>query len=157
MVKLLNINHNVKLILQPTKNIPAFNVSCEFGSGSGRANISPKYENEFQYTSIPGGSDGCADPGCYTDNIRFVVNAIKLCNEINFILTTFSYDITMEQIEAIISVSESCEQRIENNCTTNQLTGFSWWLDRNGNKLQYWHGDGDESTLGMWFLITVFV
>ena len=54
----------------------------------------------------------------------------------------------MEQIEALISVSEFCEQRVENNCTTNQLTGFSWWLDRNGNQLQYWHGDGDESTLG---------
>ena len=54
----------------------------------------------------------------------------------------------MEQIEALISVSEFCEQRVENNCTTNQLTGFSWWLDRNGNQFQYWHGDGDESTLG---------
>ena len=73
------------------------------------------------------------------------------------LLTIFSYEISMEQIEALISVSESCEQRVENNCTTNQLTGFSWWLDRNGNKLQYWHGDGDESTLGMWFLMTVFV
>ena len=63
-------------------------------------------------------------------------------------LIIFSYDISMEQIEALISVSEFCEQRVENNCTTNQLTGFSWWLDRNGNQLQYWHGDGDESTLG---------
>ena len=56
--------------LKPSKNIPAFNVTCEFGSGFGKTSISPKYENEFQYTSIPGGSDGCADPGCYTDNIR---------------------------------------------------------------------------------------
>lgn len=56
---------------KPAKNIPAFNVTCEFGSGYGKASISPIYENEFQYTSIPGGSDGCADPGCYKDNIRY--------------------------------------------------------------------------------------
>ena len=59
----------------------------------------------------------------------------------------------MDQIEALISVSEFCEQKVENNCTSNQLTGFSWWLDRNGNKLQYWHGEGNETTLGKRFLI----
>ena len=70
-------------------------------------------------------------------------------------LIILSYDISMEQIEALISVSEFCEQRVENNCTTNQLTGFAWWLDRNGKQFQYWHGDGDESTLGNRFLMTV--
>ena len=59
-----------------------------------------------------------------------------------------SYEIEMDQIEALISVSESCEQRVENNCTLNQLTGYAWWLDRNGNKFQYWHGDGNETSLG---------
>ena len=54
----------------------------------------------------------------------------------------------MDQIEALISVSEFCEQRVENNCTSNQLTGYSWWLDRNGNQFQYWHGEGDENSSG---------
>ena len=54
----------------------------------------------------------------------------------------------MDQIEALISISEFCEQKVENNCTSNQLTGFSWWLDRNGNKFQYWHGEGSNTTLG---------
>ena len=61
----------------------------------------------------------------------------------------------MDQIEALISVSEFCEQKVENNCTSNQLTGYSWWLDRNGNKLQYWHGTGDADTLGKSLLISV--
>merc|ERR1712131_561949 len=113
---------------KPAKNIPAFNVTCEFGSGYGKASISPIYENEFQYTSIPGGSDGCADPGCYQDNI--------------------SYNVAKDQIEALVSVSQFCEQTIQNNCTLNTLTGFAWWLDRNGNKMQYWHGAGNETTLG---------
>ena len=56
--------------LKPSKNLQPFNVTCHFGDGSGKAIIKPRYENDFQYTSIPGGSDGCADPGCYTDNIR---------------------------------------------------------------------------------------
>ena len=55
---------------KPSEKIRPFNVTCEFDSGYGRAIISSKYENDFQYTAIPGGSDGCKDPGCYTDNIR---------------------------------------------------------------------------------------
>ena len=54
----------------------------------------------------------------------------------------------MDQIEALMSISEFCEQKVENNCTSNQLTGYSWWLDRNGNKFQYWHGEGSNTTLG---------
>ena len=66
-----------------------------------------------------------------------------------------SYDVAMDQIEALISVSEFCEQKVENNCTSNQLTGFSWWLDRNGNKFQYWHGDGDENSSGKFIEFSV--
>ena len=54
----------------------------------------------------------------------------------------------MEEIEAYISVSEYCEQEITNNCTVNQLTGYAWWLDRNGDKYQYWHGDKNQKALG---------
>ena len=54
----------------------------------------------------------------------------------------------MDQIEALISVSEFCEQQVINNCTSNPVTGFAWWLDRNGDKYQYWHGDRNETALG---------
>ena len=54
----------------------------------------------------------------------------------------------MEQIEALISVSEYCEQEVINNCTSNQLTGYAWWLDRSGDRYQYWHGEGNQTDLG---------
>ena len=54
----------------------------------------------------------------------------------------------MDQIEALISVSEFCEQQVVNNCTSNPVTGFAWWLDRNGDKYQYWHGARNETALG---------
>ena len=59
-----------------------------------------------------------------------------------------SYEPEMDQIEALISVSEYCEQEVINNCTSNSLTGFAWWLDRNGGKYQYWHGDRNETAVG---------
>ena len=62
--------------------------------------------------------------------------------------TVLSYEPEMDQIEALISVSEHCEQEIINNCTVNTLTGYAWWLDRNGDRYQYWHGDRDETALG---------
>ena len=60
----------------------------------------------------------------------------------------------MEQIEALISVSEFCEQEVVNNCTSNQLTGYSWWLGRNGNKFKYWHGDRNETAEGFFLKIS---
>ena len=63
-------------------------------------------------------------------------------------LHNFSYEPEMDQIEALISVSEYCEQEVINNCTSNSLTGFAWWLDRNGDKYQYWHGDRNDTAVG---------
>ena len=37
----------------------------------GRAVIAPIYENNFQRTAIPGGSDGCEEPGCYEDKVSY--------------------------------------------------------------------------------------
>jgi hypothetical protein len=37
---------------------------------------------------------------------------------------------------------------VVNNCTNSQLSGFSWWEDRNSNKIAYWDGSFDESTTG---------
>ena len=59
-----------------------------------------------------------------------------------------SYDIKMDQIEALISVSLFCQQEVVNNCSVNQLTDMAWWLDRNGDKHEYWHGDGKELLVG---------
>ena len=46
----------------------------------------------------------------------------------------------MDQITAIMDISDSCEQEIINNCTGNMLSDLSWWTDRTGNEFEYWHG-----------------
>ena len=41
-----------------------------------------------------------------------------------------------------MDISGDCFQDILHNCTNNHLTGYSWWVDRNGRNNTYWHGDG---------------
>ena len=41
-----------------------------------------------------------------------------------------------------MDISGDCIQDILHNCTNNHLTGYSWWVDRNGRNNTYWHGDG---------------
>ena len=53
-----------------------------------------------------------------------------------------TYNSSDEQIKALISVSSTCSQSISNNCTSNPLTGSSYWIDNNGDMRTYWHGDG---------------
>ena len=55
------------------------------------------------------------------------------------------YDISMEQIVAIIKQSKNCEQYIRYNCfgsrliyDVNNLRG--WWVSRQGSKMNYWGG-----------------
>ena len=54
----------------------------------------------------------------------------------------------MIQIEALIDMSETCEQSIVNNCTVNRLTEYGWWEDRNGKAVNYWHGDRNADATG---------
>ena len=52
----------------------------------------------------------------------------------------------MDQITALAKISESCSQSIINNCTNNHLTGIAWWVDKNGDNHEYWHGSYDQSS-----------
>ena len=40
----------------------------------------------------------------------------------------------------MIDISAHCFQKITHNCTSNGLTTYSWWVDRFGNNVTYWHG-----------------
>ena len=82
----------------------------------------------FGITSTPGQFDGCSEPGCYED--------------------TIIYENQLDQIIALINISESCEQNIINNCTVNILSGTSWWTDRNVNRVEYWDGSHPVGTEG---------
>jgi len=54
----------------------------------------------------------------------------------------------MDQIVALIDISENCEQHVVNNCTNNILSDVAWWTDRAGNDIQYWDGDHPIGTEG---------
>ncbi|XP_047226963.1 contactin-associated protein-like 5 isoform X1 [Girardinichthys multiradiatus] len=59
---------------------------------------------------------------------------------------TFSYNASAEQLRAIVSGSEQCQQEVVYNCKKSRLfntkdgSPLSWWLDREGDKRSYWGG-----------------
>ena len=52
------------------------------------------------------------------------------------------YDISMEQIVAIMKHSKNCEQLIKYECYESVLlhNGCGWWVSRQGSKMNYWGG-----------------
>ena len=53
-----------------------------------------------------------------------------------------NYDISMEQIVAIVKQSKNCEQLIKYECYESMLlyNGYGWWVSRQGSKMNYWGG-----------------
>ena len=66
--------------IQPSLDYDPFNVTCQFNLTSGTAQtiLFHDHEQPFQYTSVPVGSDGCADPGCFKDKITYDANFDQL-------------------------------------------------------------------------------
>ncbi|XP_059355989.1 contactin-associated protein-like 5 [Carassius carassius] len=58
----------------------------------------------------------------------------------------FNYSASSEQLKALVSLSEHCEQRIAYHCRRSRLfnpwdsSPLSWWVDRRGEKRTYWGG-----------------
>ena len=50
------------------------------------------------------------------------------------------YDISMEQIVAIMKQSKNCEQFIKYECYHSTFSGYSWWVSRQGWRMNYWGG-----------------
>ena len=51
-----------------------------------------------------------------------------------------NYDISMEQIVAIMKQSKNCEQFIKYKCYHSYFSGNSWWVSRQGSQMNYWGG-----------------
>ena len=66
--------------IQPSLDYEPFNVTCEFNETTDLAStiLFHEHEKPFQYTSIPGSSDGCAEPGCFKDKITYDANVDQL-------------------------------------------------------------------------------
>ena len=63
-----------------------------------------------------------------------------------------NYDISMEQIIAIMKQSNNCEQFIKYECYHSYFSGNSWWVSRQGSKINYWGGavvDSGKCACGM--------
>merc|ERR1711892_122732 len=84
-------------------------VFCSFTEGGAITELS---HNSEQKTEV----DHCHDPGCYS---RQVV-----------------YEAHQDQIQAVIELSEHCEQEIRYDCMLSPLmdggVNFGFWLDKNG-------------------------
>jgi len=110
--------------IQPTIDYAPVDVYCTFNTHEhmGITSIEHTHQHNHTITATPGTSNGCADPGCFKDNLTYRLNA--------------------DQIEALIGLSGECEQSILLNCTSNAITDFAWWLGRDGHVNKYWHGTG---------------
>ena len=67
---------------------------------------------------------------------------------------TITYDISMEQIAAIVKESKNCQQFIKYECYHSVLLRDShgWWVSRQGWKMNYWGGaevDSGKCACGM--------
>ncbi|XP_058644606.1 contactin-associated protein-like 4 isoform X4 [Onychostoma macrolepis] len=71
---------------------------------------------------------------------------LKASSGINQHLAHFNYSADAEQIQAIITQAEYCEQELSYHCKKSRLlntpdgTPFSWWLGRSGEAHMYWGG-----------------
>ena len=58
-------------------------------------------------------------------------------------ILSISYNGTnADQIEALVSGSFECEQKIVNTCHVNAITNFAFWVGRKNQLNEFWHGDG---------------
>ena len=51
-----------------------------------------------------------------------------------------TYSASLSNIIGVIDSSYRCEQRIKTDCWSSRITGYSWFTNRNYEKLSYWPG-----------------
>ena len=64
--------------IQPTLSYEPFEALCTFDKDEVETSLKRNHAKWPTYTATPGGSDGCADPGCYKDKITYNANADQL-------------------------------------------------------------------------------
>ena len=92
---------------------------------------------------MPGMEYGCPTPGCFSDQITYEPSMEQI--EVGLYSLVQS---SLLHFQALMNLSEHCEQTIVNNCTTSALTGYSWWTDRVGRNVTYWDGAKEPNAEG---------
>ena len=107
---------------QGLSSSPSAKVYCDMTSKSGVGVTVIGHDSESR-TLV----NGFEPPGTYKRNVN--------------------YDISMEQIVAIMKQSKNCEQFIKYECYESMLLhiGFGWWVSRQGLTMNYWGGAAVDS------------
>ena len=116
-----------RYLIKPSLHFDAFEVQCNFTGSSAKTIISHDRDAVYE-TSTPLEAGGCDPAGCYND--------------------TITYEVSIDDIAAVIALSSSCEQAVTHHCSHSALTDFAWWTDRNGAVQKYWDGDHVTGTEG---------
>ena len=96
-----------------------FKVYCDMTSKNGAGVTTVGHDSEGA-TKV----QGCEPRGCYKRRIK--------------------YNVSMEQIAAVIKTSQRCEQFIKYQCHGTVIrvrtSPYAWWVSRQGAKMKYWGG-----------------
>jgi len=110
----------------PLSGVPPINVFCQFdGQGGATTEIHHNSENQLKISH-------CHDPACYSRNITYTSGVD-------------GEPIPLSQIEALISLSENCEQSFSYSCTLAPLRNgdvdYAYWLGRDNSANVYFTGN----------------
>ena len=102
--------------------VTPFDVYCDMNDkgGVGVTVISHDSESRTYVNKIP----GCGHPGCYRKDVIYA-------------------GATTAQLAELTRVSQNCEQLIKYECTPGSaflVSGWAWWVSRDGTKMNYWGG-----------------
>ena len=113
------------------KKRPSFKVECLFGYDGAQTVIHPSEipKDGFIFPPEKSPEKRCAKANCYKKGISYVPSKA--------------------QIMALVSLSTECTQKVIHTCNFIMLTGFSSWIDANGNSNTYWHGDRNSGKVSI--------
>ncbi|EFN81641.1 Neurexin-4 [Harpegnathos saltator] len=124
-INAVNRRQDIKIDVDGSGPLKPFPVVCKF-SADGNVETIVHHSNENE-TPV----DGFEEPGSFIQDIK--------------------YDADMDQIEALLNRSTSCNQRISYRCKRSRLFNSpvspgeyfrpnSWWVSRQNQKMDYWGG-----------------
>ena len=107
----------------------AFAVECVFTESEGKTVLKPVDWSKDGHIFPKNEETRCTDPNCFSH--------------------TFKYEASNDQLEALISQSVTCKQKVKHICSTNWLTNFSSWTGRNNLMHTYWSGNRNATEKGI--------
>ncbi|XP_072431602.1 uncharacterized protein [Chiloscyllium punctatum] len=104
------------------RGVAPFEVFCDLTSDQSTGITIVSHDSERRTRVAP-----CEDPGCYRKEIK--------------------YEAELNQLNALTSISESCEQYVKLDCRHIRFiqAAWGWWTSWDGRRMFYWGGASPES------------